>query len=143
MVKTIVPKKISSLTEKLVNNTNTISKKLLHKKLYKTTHKYKEIIFLLVVIVLFTLIWYFLRKREGHQSVEPENQSVEPENQSVEPENQSVEPENQSVEPENQSVEPEQNEIDEDDVIEEGFESYSNENTYSTYSNENTYSTLV
>lgn len=70
MGKSFVPKKVSSLTGKLVDNTNTFSKKLLPKNIYKTTHQYKVIVFLLVVIILFALIWHFLGKRESYKEGE-------------------------------------------------------------------------
>ena len=77
MGKSFVPKKVSSVTGKLVNNTNTFSKKLLPKSIYKTTHQYKAIVFLLVVIILFALIWYFLGKREGYDEDDEEEGFVE------------------------------------------------------------------
>lgn len=121
MGKSFVPKKVSSLTGKLVDNTNTFSKKLLPKSIYKTTHQYKVIVFLLVAIILFALIWHFLRKRESYEEDES-NMDYDDE----EYEEGFVEGSDYEEVGDNEDVD---EEVDEEEVGDEGFTPYEDSDT--------------
>lgn len=46
----------------LVKNTNTLMKKISPKPIYKVSHKYMYISFMVLLIIVLFIIWYFTRK---------------------------------------------------------------------------------